>query len=809
MTYRTRTWLALALASVLGAPVARAQEALEAVNAEAAARAAWMDEDGTLYDDNGFPLDEVEQGQDEGDLLSGPRRPTAQGVGTEQPRLRSRNAASQNAKKRAPKPLEPNSFQQFVRSNTGRLLPLYGYAAFEASSDFTPARMSSVPADYAIGPGDEILVAATGVTDLNLRLVVDRTGRITLPKVGTVSLVGVRAADLETFLEKQFSKSFRNFKLSATLGALRSIDIYVVGEARVPGRHTVNSLSSFVNAVFMTAGPNGNASVRHVELVREGNRVAELDLYLFLSTGKAPGDLRLMPGDTIVYPRAGARVALLGEVHSAAIFELATASETVGDVLRLSGGLPVTATRLRASVERIDPGARVARTVDNVVLDEAGLARPLADGDIVTLLPVSPEFNNAITLRGNVAAPLRYPFKQGMRVRDLIPDRDALINPDYYRKKNLLVQFDDTPPPKAPKKGEPPAPTPPQKTQQPVNVEETRREVREMLDEVNWAYAVVERLNKDTLTTDLLPFHLGKAVLEGDAQHNLALQPGDIVTIFSEKDLAVPQANKTRLVRIEGEVKAPGVYQLRTDETLASLLERVGGTTAQAYLYGLALKRESVRRAQQATLEGVIRQLDSELRASIADRQANLPASGDPAQIAAFQQQLQVEERLARERLDRLRAAQPDGRVALELDPEKPALPDLLLEDGDEILVPPRPSFVTIVGSVHNENSLVWREGRTVGDYLSVVGTAPNADLDNLYVLRADGSVRSRDRGLLAWLPAQNHGLHLEPGDVVIVPERLDLESGYTLVVRGLRDWTQILANMGIAVATVALLYRQ
>ena len=811
MTPTLRRSLALMVAVGLIAPPTLAQAPALPADAEAAARAAWIAEDGTLYDEDGLPLED-DPGSLEGLERSaepGARLETSAGGSVVDPSRSRLRRLPQNARKKTLKPLDPNAFQNFVRSTTGRLLPLFGASAFEQSVDFTPAASAAVPADYVVGPGDELLVTATGLRDVTLRLLVDREGRVALPKIGTVSVAGVRAAELEPFLEKQFARSFRNFTLSASLGALRSIDIYVVGEARVPGRHTVSALSSFVNAVFTTAGPSANGSLRHAQLVRGGKVIADLDVYAFLTGGVAAGDQRLLPGDTLVYPRAGARVALLGEVHQAAVYELGGPTDSLGELLRLAGGVPVTASRLRASIERIDPASTIARSVDNVSLDESGLSRPLADGDIITLLPVSPEFKNAVTLRGNVARPLRYPFKEGMRIRELIPDRDALILPDYYQKKNLLVQFDDTPPATAPKKGEAPAPKPLAKTQQPADSEAARRDVREMLDELNWAYAVIERLNKDSLTTDLIPFHLGKAVLEGDPAHNLALRPGDVVTVFSVRDLTVPQAHRTRLIRVEGEVRAPGVYQLKPGETLAALLGRAGGMTEQAYLFGLSLKRDSVRRAQQATLENVIRQLEAELRASIADRQANLPASGDPAQIAAFQQQLQAEERLARERLDRLRAAKPEGRVTLELDPGEPALPELVLEDGDELLLPPRPSFVSVVGSVHNENGLVWKKGRTVGDYLAAVGTAPNADLDNLYILRADGSVRSRDRGLFAWWPAQNHGLVLEPGDVVIVPEKLDLESGYTMVVRGLRDWTQILANMGIAVATVALLYRQ
>lgn len=743
-------------------------------------------------DEFGTPVDDADL-DIEVDGASG--RPATPWSGAPKDRPMRRRSV-ETAPKKELKPLEPNGFQRFVQASTGQLLPLYGIAAFEQGVDFGPSRTGSVPANYVVGPGDEILLQVTGVADFKLRLIVDGGGRITLPKVGTFSVVGVRASELEDVLEKQLEKTFRNFTLSASLGAIRPIDIYVVGQARLPGRQSVSAMSSFVSAVLSMGGPNASGSLRRVELVRGGATIGTLDVYAFLASGKADGDLRLQAGDTLVFPAAGPRVALLGDVHTPAVYELARADESLADLLTLLGGLPVTANRRRATVERIDHSAREPRRVEALTLDDTGLHRALKDGDVLTFMPISPAFANAVTLRGNVASPLRYPFTPGMRVRDLIPDREALIGPDYYRKKNLLVQFDDAPKPTA------------LRTQQDATAESTRRNIKEMLDEVNWEYAVIERLDKDTLTTSLLPFHLGKAVVQNDDSQNLALEAGDVVTVFSARDLAVPQAKKSRVVRIEGEVGAPGIYQIEANETLASLINRVGGTTAQAYLFGLALRRESVRRSQQATLNEVVRQLEDEMRAQLTNRQANLPTSGDPLQIKAFQAQLQLEERAARERISRLRAAQPEGRIALELNPDAQAIPDVLLEDGDAIIVPTLPSFVSIVGAVQNQNGLIWREGRTVGEYLALAGATPNSDTDNVYVLRADGSIRSRDRGFWGWLPAQNHGLALEPGDVVIVPERMELESGYTILVRGLKDWTQILANMGIAVASSTLLFR-
>lgn len=792
----------LAFASMLLCQVANAQFSSSTTLQGASSPLA--SQDGVAVDDFGLGLEDAETNVD-GSVGR------ANNLGGNPAAYRKQRRTPTPVAKAKPTPLSPNSFQRFVQSSTGQLLPLYGIAAFEQGVDFGPARSGSVPADYVIGPGDEILLQVTGVADQQMRLIVDGGGRITLPKVGTFSMIGVRASELEAALEKQLQKSFRNFTLSASLGAIRPIDVYVVGQARVPGRQSVSAMSSFVSAVLSMGGPNGNGGLRRVELVRDGATIATLDVYAFLASGKAEADTRLQAGDTLVFPAAGPRVALLGDVNAAAVYELARPDEPLSDLLKLIGGLPVTANRRRATVERVDPMARDPRRVEAMTLDDAGLHQPLRDGDIITFLPISPAFGNAVTLRGNVASPMRYPFTAGMRVRDLIPDREALISPDYYRRKNLLVQFDDTVPVAAGTPATtslPPTPLPPAKTQQSADAESTRRNVKEMLDEVNWEYAAVERLDKETLTTKLLPFHLGKAVLQGDDAQNLALEAGDVVTVFSARDLAVPQAKKTRLVRIEGEVGAPGIYQITADETLASLLDRVGGTTAQAYLFGLALRRESVRQAQQATLDNVLRQLEDELRAHLATRQANLPTSGEASQMVAFQAQLQFEERFALDRIARLRAAKPEGRISLEQDPAAATIPEVRLEDGDAIVVPVLPSFVSIVGAVQNENGLIWKEGRTVGEYLAVAGVTPNADLDNVYVLRADGSIRSRDRGFWGWVPAQNHGLALEPGDVVIVPERMDLENGYTILVRGLKDWTQILANMGIAVASTTLLLR-
>ncbi len=722
-------------------------------------------------------------------------------------------------------PLEPNDFQKFIQTGTGRLLPIFGASLFdEAPGSFAPIGAVPVPADYVIGPGDEVIVRSTGVLDFELRPVVDRDGQIVLPKVGAVQLSGVRVGELEKVLTQQLGKSFRNFTLSATLGQLRGIDVYVVGQARRPGKYTLSSLSTLVNALFASGGPNANGSMRRVQLMRGDKPVSTIDLYEFIVKGDKTRDMKLLPGDVIVFPPAGPRVAVTGSLNTPAIYELLRNDTPIREVLALSGGMTILADSQRGQLERLDNGAKSRREVESFALDEAGQGRRMRDGDLLTLFAISPQFANAVTLRGNVAAPLRYPFKPGMRVRDLIPDREALITRDYWLRKNLLVQFEDPLPVAKPgiqgrdatlsgagaKDATLRDATLRDATTldagQRVDLEKARQEVRNNFDEVNWDYAVIERLDRGELKTRLIPFNLGRVVLNADESQNIELMSGDVVTIFGVRDLQVPRARQTRLVRLEGEVTAPGIYSVESGETLPQLVARVGGLTRDAYLFGTEFSRESVRKQQTATLQTVAQKLEEQVSAGAANRAANLTVS-DPTQLAIQQQRIQTEERLARERLNRLRTMKPSGRISLELDPSTPQLPAMTLEDGDRIVIPSRPSFVGAAGAVYNDNVLVWRQGRTVADYLLSAGPTENADIDNLFVLRADGSVTTRSQGSFLGVGRGDlKSLVMVPGDTLVIPDKIDRETGYTAFMRGLKDWTQIIYQLGLGAAAIQVL---
>jgi protein involved in polysaccharide export with SLBB domain len=692
---------------------------------------------------------------------------------------------------RTPIPLReavPSQFQRFVQESTGKLLPVFGRELFDKPQAYTADSSLPAPDDYRLGPGDEVNLQVWGPVDFNTSLKLDPYGQVNLPKVGVVNLAGVAVRDLDKTLRANLGKVFTNFSASASLGRLRGIQVYVVGQAQQPGTFQLSSLSTLVNALFASGGPNANGSMRNIELKRSGKTISVMDLYDFIAKGDKSHDLALMSGDVIVIPPVGPRVAVTGAFDQAAIYELKSTASSVGEILSLGGGVPALAKSQKALLERITRASNPPRQMQDITLDEQGLKQPMRDGDVLTLLGISPAFANAVTLQGVVAEPLRYRWFEGMTILDLIPDREALITGDYYKRKNLLVQTTDLAKDNL-------------KAKEAGNQVDSR--IRGLVDQINWDYAVVERLDRNKLSTVLIPFGLGKLVLQRDLRENQTLQAGDVVTIFSQKDMRLPQDRQVRLVRIEGEVAAPGVYQAAAGETLPQILKRLGGLTPQAYLFGTDFSRESVRVRQQENLESLIRKLESRGRT-----QASVNASNRTTDAAAQAQIMLAQQLQAKGQIERLRSLKSNGRVALELDPQVKSiagLPDLPLEDGDRILVPAVPGFVSAFGSVNNENVFIYKQGKTVADVIRSAGLTEDAEADQTFVLRADGSVIAR-RDRNSWLSGGFDSLQLMPGDTVVIPSQIDPESRYSLVTRAFKDWTQILGNFGLGAAAIKTL---
>src|SRR5579862_6833963 len=254
---------------------------------------------------------------------------------------------------RIPLPPEPlTEFQKFTASTTGIVLPIFGANNFlSVPSTFAPLDNAPVPTDYVIGPDDLVRLRVWGQVNFNANLRVDRSGEIFVPQVGAVHVAGERFTDLDQMLRAAVAKIYRNFDLSVQLGDIRSIQIYVTGEARRPGAYTVSSLSTLVDALFASGGPSVSGSLRHIEVRRGGAVITTFDLYRFLIDGDKSSDSKLLPGDVIHIPPVGPQVAVLGSVRRHSIYE-ALPGETIADVLKDAGNLTALATEARASLER-------------------------------------------------------------------------------------------------------------------------------------------------------------------------------------------------------------------------------------------------------------------------------------------------------------------------------------------------------------------------------------------------------------------------------------------------------------------------
>src|SRR5712691_297487 len=287
---------------------------------------------------------------------------------------------------------ERNEFQQFVMQSIGRDLPMFGANLFRVvPSTFAPVNNVPVTPDYVIGPGDEIQIRAWGQIDVDYNAMVERDGTISVPKVGVINVAGIKASDLPAFLKTVFGRTFRNFQLTATLGRLRSIQIFVVGQAKRPGTYTVSSLSTLVTALFAAGGPSSKGSMRSIQLKRANRVVADFDLYDLILSGDKSKDAQLLPGDVIYIAPVGQLVAITGSVNAPAVYELKQ-NTVLFDLIRWAGGLATTASGQKATVERIED--RKLRRVEEFTLDMTGLSRAIRDGDLVTVYTLVPRFDN-------------------------------------------------------------------------------------------------------------------------------------------------------------------------------------------------------------------------------------------------------------------------------------------------------------------------------------------------------------------------------------------------------------------------------
>ena len=798
----------------------------------------------------------------------------------------TQSADQRNALQRQFPPDPLTDLQRLARSATGETLPVFGRDLFQnVPSTFAPGDQLAVTPDYIVGTGDEVLLRMWGPETFNSQLTVDTSGSIYIPKVGAIHVAGLRFDELQKQITSSVSRVYRNFNLSVNLGHLRSIQVYVVGEARRPGAYTVSSLSTVLNALFASGGPSVRGSMRHIQIRRDNAVLPEFDLYDLVLRGDKSRDVRLQTGDTIFIPAVGPQVALGGSVRHPALYELKSGS-TLQEVLDLAGGLSATGTSSDITLERIgDDHIRHSMTL---ALEAATRSMPLQDGDVLYAGHISAGYEKTVTIRGNLASPGRFAWHQGMRLSEIIPDRMSLLTNDYWRERNRLgvptPLFEPLPPMGTQQQSRPltlgqttgatrsvqpyrpqynadgslmdpstssvnqqetdlaqesvlgrttseearsigqvgpavsgvvapsdgsqaggvtgstsgVAASPgaqaqtPQGTQGDATSNTPLNRIRIPAPEINWSYAAIERLDPNTLKTSLVPFNLGRLVQDHDASQNLELQPGDVVTILSQKDVPVSLDEQTKFIRLEGEFASPGVYSTHPGETLEELVQRAGGFTPKAYLYGSTFLRESARMFQQQRLDEYISHLSTDMERALAVRAVSSSTGVlDPTSLAE-----------QRSLIAQLRQMRATGRVVLAFEPASTgvtAVPPIALENGDVFRVPSVPGTISVIGAVYGQNVFLYNPKSRMENYLALAGK-PNriADKKSAFIIRADGSVFSRDQANTVFSNRFDNA-RINPGDCIVVPEKLIRPTA----LRQLIDYSQILSSFGLAAAAI------
>lgn len=386
---------------------------------------------------------------------------------------------------------------------------------------FEPNIRLATPANYLLGPDDELLIDVSGFSEANYQLKISPEGNIRIPLVGNISVSGKTVEQAGQVIRQRLASTIYtniksgNTKVSTTLGAIRSIRVMVIGEATLPGTYTLPSLATVYHALYACGGPSKNGSYRNIELLRNNKVVATIDVYKFLTTGIKKEDIRLMDQDIIRISLYETRVELKGEVKKPGLFDVVK-GEKLSDLIRYAGGYTEAAYTSKLQLYRNNEKEREVSTIANNAVTNF---TPKA-GDTYLVGRIMGRFSNRVNVSGAVYRPGDYELKEGMTLKQLIQSADGLRDDAFLKR------------------------------------------------------AIIHRYKKD-LSPEILSFS-PEQIINGAAQ-DIVLQKEDRITIYSQLDL-----QQARFVAIEGEVMQPGTYLYEEGMRLQDLILMAGGLKASA-----------------------------------------------------------------------------------------------------------------------------------------------------------------------------------------------------------------------------------
>ena len=689
--------------------------------------------------------------------------------------------------------------------------------------------------DYVVGPGDSLTINLWGGVTQSVIRVVDREGKVFLPEAGSIQVAGLPLGEAEKQIRAALTKQFRDAQVSVTVSRLHSVRLYVVGDVQRPGGYDVSALATPLSALYAAGGPTSVGSLRILKHYRGQRLIEEIDLYDFLLHGVQKTVAHFESGDTLQIPPAGPQVAISGAVKRPAIYELAFGQSTLASLIDDAGGLTSAASLGHITIERIEANQRretlTLKDTDGKDPQADGVALQsfaVRDGDRIHVAPILPYSDLVIYLQGHIVRPGRLPYRDGMRLndvlhsyQDLLPEPAAhgevirLVPPDLHAETiafnlpdiligndNLTLQPFDTirifgryeeDKPTATIHGEVLRPG-----TYPLSQGMTAAQLVRMaggfkrdalLDTADLTSYRIE--NEDRVDGKLTTVRIGSAVSGRDPGADVSLKTGDILTIHQ----ITGWNDIGQSVTIQGQVRFPGNYGFQEGERLSSLLRRAGGMRNTAYPEGAVLIRDQVRELEEKSRTELIRQIETN---SAAARLGPALGAGDTGQ------RLQLVKAQQDQALEELKSHPATGRMVIhisaDIDSWANTAVDIEVRRGDILTIPKRPGFVLITGQVYNATAVTFAPGKNAEWYLAHAGgTNSTANKKEIFIIRANGSVVGRRSG--GWFDQDVLSTKLNPGDVVVVPQKI---IGSSLVWRNLLTTAQLASSIAITAGIAA-----
>lgn len=665
----------------------------------------------------------------------------------------------------------------------------FGYALFQLpASTFEPVLNIASPPSYILGPGDEIVVTVWGETKLNYQLQINREGNVIIPDVGPVNASGSTIEEFKKRLLQRMAAIYSgldsrsgqpNTFLDVSLGKLRTLQVFVLGEVVKPGGYAISSFATAFHALYIAGGPTVNGTLRYVRVMRKGTSLPPIDVYDYILRGDNSKDIRLQDGDIVFVGQAGRRVALIGSVIRPAIYELRE-NESLSDLLDLAGGLRFDTYINRVHIERVVPFRERSKYTKDVVdidlrfssLSELRSSKELLeDGDVVTFFRISDLVQNRVSISGNVKKPGVFELKPNMRISDLILAADSLTRSTFSERGTLFRLLPN-------------------------------------------------------LRREIMAFNPRRA-LEGDPEHNLALQNEDSIVVYEESRF-FPQHSVT----IGGAVRNPGTYTRSEKMTVADLVVLAGGLLESASKQGWTISRIDTSQlgtystihtinvgndywnatdGQAFTLEDFdFVFIPTDLRYTPNKLVTITGYVMNPGVYAIQYEGERLSELVKRaggirpgaylEASKFFRKLNNTGRIPLDFQAamRNPyALDNVVLSEGDSVHVAFHDDVVYVSGEVFSSSAILYKRGENVEYYIRQAGgLKEEADEDRIVAFLPSGKKWEGGWFFIA-------DPELPPGSSVIVPKQIQREDK-TLPL--LRDLATILASLAaITVATVQI----